>query len=57
MRILVTGGTGLVGKNLINSKINEKNQILLLTRSNLKIEIDQININICNLIESNWKKK
>jgi uncharacterized protein (TIGR01777 family) len=33
MKILVSGGTGLVGRALVNALVKEKNEVVLLTRS------------------------
>ncbi|HMR56974.1 MAG TPA: NAD-dependent epimerase/dehydratase family protein, partial [Cyclobacteriaceae bacterium] len=57
MKILVTGGTGLLGKNLIERLISESHEVKALVRKSgaLKdFKIDEINGNLRNIQE--WKQ-
>ncbi len=39
MRVLVTGGTGMIGKALVKSLLRDGHQVLVLTRSPLKAHL------------------
>ncbi len=55
MNILLTGGTGFIGKVLINKLLGDKNKITILTRDNKKVddslkdETQVLETDICNL--------
>lgn len=53
MNIVITGGTGLVGTNLVN-KLKEQYDIYVLTRSNRK---NKENITYINWAENDWEKE
>ena len=36
MNILITGGTGFIGKEILKELDSDKNRVLVLTRKNLK---------------------
>lgn len=56
MRILLTGGTGFVGKNLIFALNKTEYQIKSLVRNNVSID-DIHNIENIDITKENWKNK